>query len=135
MQYGDMTAIHPKGIPLIKKILFEFKRGYPGKNPYDMIDRRSSGAVTKIEKWIAKNNSDSVKAGCFSWMMVMKKNNKKGMICIPLEFKHKLMVPLRWITNSATINHDLLGSYFFCGLDDFFQCVQPKHIKRIKHDQ
>jgi hypothetical protein len=93
-QHGDITATDPIGYPLVKKVLFELKRGYEkgytGNTLHDLLDRNHSSAPGLFDKWIHGVNAKRHKHAILHWAIVSKRDRKEPIITVDYGLACKL---------------------------------------------
>jgi len=81
--YGDIQATCREGEPLIKRVCFELKRGYPKATPTDLLDNKSG------KEWglfIEQAMSQQKKAKTRYWALITKRDRRETLITSTLEF-------------------------------------------------
>lgn len=72
-QHGDITALHPIGIPFLQKVTVELKNGYSKLSIQDLIDR-SKAKLHQIEEWFEQVGESQTQGEADHWMLIWKRN-------------------------------------------------------------
>lgn len=82
-QYGDLCASDPLGLPLIRLLTFELKRGYSKSNPFDLLDRPPHAKLQTWEQWIVKAERDCERSGSVTWMIIARRDKREAVVMLP----------------------------------------------------
>lgn len=83
-QYGDITATHPKGNSLVKRVSIELKVGYssyPNISLSDTVDRLNGKST--LEEFIQQARRGAKESGCPYWWLIFKQDRRAPMIYMP----------------------------------------------------
>ena len=121
-QFGDVTATSAIGIPLMRVVTIELKRGYAGTTIQDLIDK-TSGKESQFSKWINQAQKSADDANSLYWLLVTRRNRRQAIIWFP------------WNRHFDTINNgyfyfkeNLIGFMLF---DDWFTESNLQRIKQL----
>ena len=145
-QHGDIQATDPQGQPLIDLCTIELKRGYSTKSFADMLDRLPHHKQQPYGKFIQQAKEDCENAGAYAWMVIVKRNQRNTLICIPTYFFRKLKEAGTEIEKSNPACYMkvvilepkskkhfkfIKQRMFITTLDEFLSYVQPYDITQI----
>lgn len=83
MQAGDIAAIDPDGLPLLKAITFELKRGYSNTTVAEVFDKRTTQKDTHWEKFIIQAINSHRLNKSYAWMLVTKRDRRYPLVWYP----------------------------------------------------
>jgi hypothetical protein len=81
-QDGDITFTDPLGLPFIKTLTIEVKRGYSTKTAYDCFDRTDTSAIRLWEEFFAQAQRSHENAGSLGWAIISRRDRREGIIFI-----------------------------------------------------
>lgn len=84
-QYGDIQAVDPIGLPLLKVLTIEAKCGYRGVSFGDLLDA-SDKQKPIWEEWISQVETAWGLSKSFSWMLVVKRDRRTILAVFPTSF-------------------------------------------------
>lgn len=90
-QYGDIQAVDPIGVPLMRAVTLELKRGYSKTSFADAIDRRDCIASQTWEQFVEQASSSAAGAKSFSWILIQRRDKREALAFMP----KKLYLALR----------------------------------------
>lgn len=142
-QHGDVQATDPIGQPLIDLCIIEIKKGYFKHTYSDLMDKMPKETKLPYGQFIQQVIKDHMKAQSYSWLLITKRDRKETLVAMPSYFKRALKKV------GSNIGYSTPSFYFRCNLEtsrhsykifvmtliDFFQYVNPSHIKRIFDEQ
>lgn len=150
--HGDIMATDASGAPFIELITIELKRGYSHKNVMDLIERKATGPQTQIEAWIQQAEESAENAGSFSWMLVIRRDQREAIVLMPQplvkEFQAKGCFwdkPHPFATFVFEMRHFATNSKkrIICTsrrrlsimtLTQWLKCVSPKVVKQLARE-
>lgn len=141
-QHGDMAITDPIGKPFIDMFCVEMKRGYSGSTFQDMVDCPVGGGVQTWEEFFAQTLESFEHAGAASWMLLVRRDRRQGLVFIPLRAYTELLnlgafaaghpvpfvqmrVPIRQCKGKPATVFDVCGMT----LDDWLAGATPEAIK------
>lgn len=137
-QYGDIHAVDPIGQPLIDFFTIEIKRGYSSHTIANLMDKSNNTAKQMYEKWFDKLLIDTELSGSNYWMLIVRRDRKIPIIFIPEGAYFDLIHYGSFKTGESlgmfcSFKFGKLGypKIMSMTLDDFFNKVNPEHIKKI----
>ena len=83
---GDISAIHNKGMALLKRITFELKRGYNTASIMNLIDTPPSTKKNEMLEFIEQAYCSSLQARSPYWAVIHGRDRKKTVIYLPWQF-------------------------------------------------
>ena len=137
-----MASTDPCSVPFIRAINVEFKRGYSNDTIASLLDRLPHHAEQQFECFVGQAAEDSSKAGCFSWLLVVKRDGKNTMVYMPRKLWRRLNsiedVNLSQCTPLLKVRgrfrHGELHTVYSFTLHDFFDFLRPKDFELIDAD-
>jgi hypothetical protein len=142
---GDITATDDAGLPLVKLITFELKRGYANNSHIDsLLDRPKKAKQQVIEAWIEQARLAAGRAGTPYWAIIHRRDRREACIYIPYSlyatlcvvgtFNPRLPLP-RIVIESKIRTTDGWKQVSVVGmrLDGFLTCVDRSDILEIVH--
>ena len=84
--YGDVAAIDADGVPLIKCLTIELKRGYSTCSFADLLDQLDHTKAKGVELFIEQAMRSAAQAKSKSWILVHRRDKKKAMAIVPASF-------------------------------------------------
>lgn len=141
-QYGDVAAIDPIGVPFLKVVTPELKRGYSTDTIAELLDKPKTSAQQIYESWFEKAIRSHIHAGSYSWMLITKRDRRDAFCFFPNNLWNRLTdkvvinvkpffvldTKIRFkdfeISARKEIEEEIVG----CRFDDFFDKVKPEHI-------
>lgn len=128
MQHGDISAVDPIGVPLIKAVTLELKRGYGKASPFDLLDANHTATL----EWclFLKQVKAAQKAGNTPWWAVIFQRDRRS-ICIafPREMwtlmrPPAVSVPRMWYRHEE-------DDFIIMKLEDFLVLFTPGLFKHV----
>jgi len=82
-QYGDITAIHPDGQPLMDRCILELKAGYKRWSLLDIVDRLTGKGNLPFQEFLLQTMQSVKSAGDAHWpVLITKRDRRKPIITI-----------------------------------------------------
>lgn len=81
--YGDIAAIDASGVPLMKFVTIELKRGYSSQSFADLLDSLEGRKPGLLEHFIEQAMRSAMAAGSISWLLVHRRDKKREMAILP----------------------------------------------------
>lgn len=132
-QYGDIQATDPIGQPLLDVCNIELKRGYSTQTIAHLLDSLPGSNPQAYELFIEQAKEDHKRSGSHFWMLIVKRDRRVPLVCIPIKFYKALQ--------SVLATHHIFQRYikikhkdsvvFVCRLSSFLKVVKPKTIKKL----
>src|SRR5690606_1811508 len=79
-QFGDVAAICPTGIPLLRISTFELKTGYGNDPITNILDRPNALHQQTWDKWIDQAEKDSTLSGSIGWSIVHQRKRRSAIV-------------------------------------------------------
>jgi hypothetical protein len=141
-KHGDICAVDPLGLPLIRCITFEAKNGYPKDTFADLLEKSENAAEQEYEKWINQVQESARNAGTPYWLVVFHRTQRSSRKIQCVLFPTKLFRELRRLGRFKTLPVPFAQLRFYkkCGdpesvvvlsLDDFMDAVRPRDVRTI----
>jgi len=151
-QAGDIAATDPIGLPLLKVMTLELKRGYPQSSVGNTLDQPTKGASTQFELFCDQARSSAELNQSLSWTLIQKRDRKQtllwmprvladelrkvGMICPPFSLRLSKSIKIPAVRKKGKLKKKAqvnppLGRVYGMLLDSFFLDVYPDDIKEI----
>ena len=137
-QYGDIAAVDPIGLPLVKLFTIELKRGRSHGCPNDLLDCRPSTKPKPFELALLQARDAAVRAGTPCWMLVSRRDGRVSMVYVDAHALHYLPhiknPKLGTDGGGHTIRCKLrlcegrLLHFFGMQLEEFLRRVEPSQI-------
>lgn len=137
---GDLVAVHPDGHPLIERVCFELKRGYPAADWYSIVE--SNKPAKPIVDFIKQAKDSASLGACPMWSIIHKRDRKRPMVYFDGGFHedleglllnsvgyHNRAVMILELFNQSTGIH-------VCGttLEAFLQINPDSFLDRVDHN-
>lgn len=74
--WGDIAAVDPIGLPLLKLVTIELKRGYDRNTPWDLFDSAPTTAQRPFEQALCQARRCAQMAGSVGWMLVCRRDRR-----------------------------------------------------------
>lgn len=123
--YGDILAVDPIGIPLLKFMTFELKCGYKGTSPMDLMD---GGPNSLWCRWIRNIQHVAHDAKSRYWGLIVKRYGKRVIFCRPSDVQLHCGGSVDVNNSYIHICHHEFGDIDVVLLEDFFSDVRPEAI-------
>lgn len=135
-QHGDISATDPIGIPLIRMMVVEIKRGYNGKTMMDLLDAPRNAAEQCYEEWLRKLAASCEASGTPYWILIHRRDRRQALIYFPDRLAIDLDgVGVRWCSHNfkARIRTNIKGATKIVGMrfDDWLEEVDPNHVRKL----
>jgi len=78
--YGDIAAVDPIGLPLLKYFTIELKRGRSHGSLGDLLDMPKEAAQQPFEKCLRQVQRSAREAGSVTWLLVMQRDRRQCMV-------------------------------------------------------
>lgn len=112
-QYGDVAATDPIGKPFTDMFTVEVKRGYNDHTIQDLLDCPDDAAIQVWEGFLAQAWGSHKQAGSYAWMLVIKRDRREALVCIPWYAMLSLTKhgafgggwPRRWVRTRAYVRN------------------------------
>lgn len=145
-QHGDLCATDPIGEPLTKILTIECKRGYSHTTIGDLIDRPVGLKQHLFEEWIQKTIAAHEASKSFSWMLIVRRDKRKGIVFVSSLFYTLLeqlggfdlepiapLVKMKLLLQERHQNQPVYKERLITALrqEDFFGSVYPLYIQAI----
>ncbi len=88
---GDIGLLDPIGKPFIDLIMMEIKRGYPHYTLDDILDRAAKSKRQRWEEFHQQVIESWIISKRWTWMLLVKRDNRDEMIYIPHSFFYELI--------------------------------------------
>lgn len=137
--HGDICTLDDIGIPFLKVLILELKRGYGKVHLHDLLDLSEEKQRIQIKNevdgyphWITKAERDRQRAGALYWAIIHKRDHRNILLTMQGGFWFGL--PSRIRTNivfrgCVAVLHLIDGTTVVTTqLSDFFSVVKPKDI-------
>lgn len=83
-QCGDIGASDPIGLPFLRLVAVEIKRGYNAEGSLaDLLDSSSFRGPSLYERWIAQARASAQQAKVPYWMLIVRRDGKKAIVIVP----------------------------------------------------
>ena len=147
---GDVCATERAGIPLMRVLTLELKRGYNAHHIAALLDRANGCKQQTYESWIQQAWMAHQNAGSYSWALLAKRDKKQAMIYMERKVEKALKrhgafkaKPFVRFTLSATLQFKVgdndsewippFPRFNLVGYDlyDWFSCVPPDSIRAL----
>lgn len=89
--YGDVAAIDADGVPLIKCLTIELKRGYSGSSFSDLVDQLDHTKAKEVENFIEQASRSAQQAKSRSWVLIHRRDKKKAVAIFPSKLMSDLL--------------------------------------------
>lgn len=136
--YGDIAAVDPLGLPLLKVFTIELKRGKSHGHPEDLVDRGNSSGF-KVQRPFEASLEQAIgshkAAGSKYWMLLCKRDGRNAMVYIPWDALRELEIATSGPHARYAIDALLFGKrerLYFVGIDmeDFLKALKHQQIQR-----
>lgn len=87
---GDVAAVDPIGLPLLKTVTLELKRGYSKCSVADLLDEGKGRKPTEFEGFLVQAREAAARAGTPFWMLIQRRDSKQAVVFMPIELYAKL---------------------------------------------
>lgn len=87
---GDITAIDPSGIPFLKVVTVEIKRGYTKDSIQDVIDNLPHRNAPTFMQWMIQAEESAASAESLTWLVISQRNQKSVMTWFPISLFNEL---------------------------------------------
>lgn len=127
---GDIGILDPCGQPLLDLIAFELKRGYSRYSVQDLLDHNpAKGGKPEYLKWIEKAERVRQAAGAYSWMLIVKRDQKLPLVIYPNELNLMVATP-NWpgFTLRIKDEKDCWTQIKASLLEDWLEVVRPEMV-------
>lgn len=84
--YGDITAIDPIGLPLLKVFSIELKRGRSHGQPGELMDTQPTTVVRPWEKTLLQTIRGRDQSKALYWMLIYRRDHRVPMVCVDWNF-------------------------------------------------
>lgn len=127
--YGDLTYLDPIGKPLLDLVCFELKRGYKWEL-LDLLDKRAGTKPCMFAEFWGQAKTSAKQASVPFCSVIFKRDGKQ--VCIALKkamfakIGRDILKPVRYMV--CKVNKEQI---IVMRLEDFFENVSPKLIKRL----
>lgn len=135
--YGDIAAVDPIGLPLLKVFTMELKRGRSHGHPEDLVDRDCSRSAQRPFEACLQQAIESHKAaGSKYWLLLCKRDCKMPMVYIPWKAVIDLDLytpgPHARYAVDAHLGESVRKRLYFVGiaLEDFLKALKIPQIQR-----
>lgn len=134
-QYGDLALREEIGRPLLELCTIEFKTGYPGQSPLDLIDKAHQ-KNTKYGEFFEQCEREREEANVPYWLLIARRKGKQKMIYMPITLYKQLkeITTIKDCFPSIRIsfgNEEEPTTVFGTLLTQFFLHVRPKDICKL----
>lgn len=89
---GDIGATDECGLPLLRFMTLELKKGYNKFSVADLLDKPTKGAKPLYESWFDQAEASSVQAGSLYWSLIVNRDRRETVIFFPEELAAELLV-------------------------------------------
>ena len=147
-QYGDVCAVDPVGMPLMKAVTIELKRGYNDSTVHNLLDRKDHHAEQQFEEWVGQASTDTKRAGVISWLLVTRRDTREEIIWMRYLFWRSITYEIRknpksckpcpFLRLEAEWGPKRNREYVdVCGmlLQDWFRYIKPQYIEDLVEEQ
>lgn len=130
---SDITATDDVGLPLIRTITFELKRGYNKDTLHNLIDRPRKPKNQKkpntqtYEDWIAQATAAAERAKTPYWAIIHRRDGREPTILVPEPFPYYVHIA---VAPSLTITFEDESAIMYPLAEFFFQ-VDPEDVKQL----
>jgi hypothetical protein len=131
--YGDIAAVDPIGIPLLKVFTIELKRGRSHGCPNDLLDCKPSTKPKPFEQCLMQAIDAHKRAGSLFWMLLCRRDGRVSMVYVDLGIVRGVR-GLPTLAVGPRVYYDIKlcsgRQLRFLGvkLDDFLSRVKPQDI-------
>lgn len=87
---GDVGATDERGLPLMKVVSIELKRGRNKYTVADLLDKKKTAAIQEWEKWIIQARTSAYQAGAKYWMLIQRRDQRDEIAFFPSELWNDL---------------------------------------------
>jgi hypothetical protein len=137
-QYGDVGTSDPAGLPLLRLVTIELKKGYNQHSCHNILDQPGD-KVQMYQEWFDKTDATSHEAQSLSWLVVAKRDKRNALVFMPTQLAHALGAHRCWrVARGPTgilvyprTKSDQYESVTVVTLADFFHCVTPGVVREI----
>lgn len=143
-KHGDIVAVDPIGLPLIKLFTIEVKRGYSGSTPNDLLDMPESSAIQVFDEWIEQTMESWQNSKSRSWCIISKRDRREAIITFPKQAYNVLrlvggfrvpgpmpLVQFRFVPYCQIHKIDVV----IMRLDAFLRGIRRDHVERSLLEQ
>lgn len=136
--YGDIAAVDPIGLPLLKVFTIELKRGRSHGHPEDLVDR-GNGPAWKVQRPFEACLEQAIgahkAAGSKYWLLICRRDKRNAMAYVPWEALRDLDIATPGPHARYSVDALLFKRrerLYFAGiqLEDFLKSLKHKQIQR-----
>lgn len=137
--YGDIAATDDRGLPLMRLLVLELKKGYKDATVHHLLDKPATAADQFYEQWIAQAKASAALAGVPYWMVVHQRDRREPLVLLPADLSEALAreagagdtgcvfaPPVARLT--LALPDDGTESVVVTTLDNFLTAVEPSHV-------
>lgn len=133
-QYGDITATDPLGVPLIKNVTIELKRGYKNWSILDVLDKPPTAKPKVFEDFVSQAMQQAEDAGTKYWWLITQRDRRIPMIFFSLSLYSVLTEYSGHNPTYSALKFkiDSCRDVIQCmGFKDFIEWCNPEGIKHL----
>lgn len=130
---GDLCSIDPCSAAFCQLLVVECKRGYNGATVQDLLDKPANRVY---EGWFQQAEEACRNADAFSWLLVVKRDQREPVVFYPRELGAEIAARFRPIIPiwQTLVFRDEKTETVATTLETFLAHVTPEHIKRLAEE-
>lgn len=128
--YGDIAATDERGVPFLRFMVLELKRGYNRCVLHDLLDKPANASLQGYEKWIEQAKASQTQAGSRFWAIIHKRDRREPLIVVSYEMWNVLEWKME-IPPNKTFFHAGELDLVALPLASFLDWVSPSVIQKL----
>lgn len=136
-QQGDVAATDPAGLPLVRLVTIEMKRGYPRCSIGDILDATSKTKASLIETFLGQARRESDSEGTPFWLLIHRRDRRRALVCMPRALDLALRdsgAALARARPRAIMSPSEGPGLMVMTLDDFLGLVDPAQVEALARE-
>lgn len=125
---GDVAAVDPIGLPLVRLFSIELKRGYNRSTPVDAIDRLPGTKHSEWEGFVEQARAAADNEGTPAWMVIHRRDRRQAVVYMEApvyDLFAPFPAPLRFCMRGS--EHEIVG----IPLDVFVGSVEAWSVRKV----
>jgi hypothetical protein len=131
---GDVGALDPVGLPLLRLFVIELKRGYSKSTIHDLIDRPTKKSKPLVyDEWITKAEREAKEAKSHTWLIVHRRDFHGPMVLIGSGKIANLLLCKGSNYDSIVVSSAVRPGDWMVqlSLSDFLRIVSPVDVRKL----
>lgn len=133
--HGDITALDPIGVPLLKLFTIELKRGRAHGEPGDVLDCKGKPECHPFLKTLEQARTSAVQAESLTWLLIVRRDFRNPVVFFPAKLlrEGEPFFPFRPGLLHGPVFRYKFHSFDFLGvsLERFLRFVKPESLREF----